>query len=321
VHKGERKVKTQKFLIGLLVLIVAVVAACAPAPAPTPVPTAKPTVPSVASSASATDLIAVANAYVDTANSGDLDKALAFYADDAIANTGVGLFIGKVQIGKWLANDIKTTKATPVDWKMQGALVVSTGSVALDRFTKIGITAVNYRSDYLIDKNGKIRYFGPIVTLTPDQQQKMRDAQASAPPAPTPSMNPIDVAKAYVDAANSGDFDKAYAFYADDSGAFVMNGSLLLTSKQQIGDLWLKDDVKTTRATAKDWQMNGNSVIATGTVSLDRFKKMGIDSVVYVAQYVIENGKIRFFYPTLQFTPDQAAKVQAAQQAQGAPTK
>lgn len=317
----REKMKTQTFLIGLLVLVVAVVAACAPVPTPTPVPTPVPTALPTAVPQSAIDPIAVAKAYVDTANSGDLDKALAFYADDAIANTGVGLFIGKAQISKWLANDIKTTKATPVDWKMQGALVVNAGTVTLDRFTKIGITAVNYRNDYLIDKNGKIRYFGPVVTLTPDQQQKMRDAQAGAPPTPTPSVNPIDVAKAYLDAANSGDFDKAYAFYADDSGAFVMNGSLLLTSKQQIGDRWLKDDVKTTRATVTNWQANGNSVIATGTVSLDRFKKMGIDSVVYVAQYVIENGKIRFFYPTLQFTPDQAAKVQAAQQAQGAPTK
>ncbi len=100
-----------------------------------------------------------------------------------------------------------------------------------------------------------------------------------------------------------------------------MNGALLLTSKQQIGNQWLKDGVKTTRATIQDVRMNGDVVIATGTVSPDRFKKLKINSVAYSAQYVIENGKIRFFYPTLQFTPDQAAKVQAAQQSQAAPTR
>lgn len=133
-------------------------------------------------------------------------------------------------------------------------------------------------------------------------------------------MDPITIVKAYVEAANAGDFDKASAFYADDSGAFMMNGSLLLTNRQQIADLWLKDDVKTTRATPRDWQANGNLVITSGTVSLDRFKKLGIDAVEYRAQYVVENGKIRFFYPTLQFTPEQLVKVQAAQQPQATPT-
>jgi ketosteroid isomerase-like protein len=311
---------TKNKLIGLLILLSVVVTACAPAATSVPqasaAQAAAPTQAAPAQAAPAQagmDPIAVAKAYVDTANSGDFDKALAFYADDAIANTGVGLFIGKAQIGKWLANDVKTTRATPSDWKMQGALVVNTGMVSLDRFTKAGIDAVQYRSEYLIDKTGKIRYFGPTVMLTPDQQQKMRAAQAGAPPAPTPSVNPIDVVKGYVEAANNGDFGKALAFYADDSGALVMNGARLLSGKNQIGD-WLKTDVQTTRATPADWQANGNVVITTGTVSLDRFKKLGIDPVQYRAQYVIDNGKIRFFYPSLQFTPDQLAKVQAAPQ-------
>ncbi len=319
---------TQTFLMSLFVLMIAVMTGCASAPTPTPVPptalpapTAKPTSPPTAQPQATGDPIAIAKAYVETLNTGDFDKALAFYAEDAIAHTPIGLFIGKAQIAKWLENDVKTTRPNPREWKMQGALVVNTGTVSLERFTKVGIASVEYRTEYLIDKNGKIRFFGPVVTLTPEQQQKMREAQAGAPPVPTPAVNPIDVVKAYVAAANSGDFEKAYAFFADDSGAFVMNGTLLLTNKQQIADLWLREDVKTTRATPKDYQANGNLVIATGMVSLDRFKKMGVDPIEYRAQYVVENGKLRFFYPTLQFTPEQAAKVQAAQQAQPAPTR
>jgi hypothetical protein len=38
-----------------------------------------------------------------------------------------------------------------------------------------------------------------------------------------------------------------------------------------------------------------------------------VDPIAYRAQFVVENGKIRFFYPTLQFTPEQLEKIQAAQ--------
>lgn len=306
--------KTQKVLIGLLALLVAVVTACAYAPTPMPIPPTAIPVPTAipAPVQAALDPIAVAMQYVEILNAGDFDKAFAFYADDAIANTPIGVFIGKAQIAKWLESDIKTTHPNPREWKMQGALVVNTGTVSLERFTKAGIASVEYRTEYLVDKNGKIRFFGPVVTLTPEQQQKMREAQAGAPQPPAPNVNPIDVAKAYVEAANTGDFDKAYSFFADDSGAFVANGTLLLSGKSKIAD-WLKTDVETTRATPKDWQANGNLVITTGMVSLDRFKKLGIEQVEYRAQYVVENGKIRFFYPTLLLTPEQAAKVQAAQ--------
>jgi ketosteroid isomerase-like protein len=304
---------TKNILTSLLVaLCVSVVmTACASAPTPTPVPTAVPTAKPTVPPQAAIDPTAIAKAYVEAANTGDLNQALAFYADDAIANTPIGVFIGKTQIAKWLANDVKTTRANPREWKMQGALVVNTGTVSLERFTKAGIAAVEYRNEYLIDKGGKIRFFAPVVTLTPEQQQKMREASAGAPPAPVPAVNPLDVVKAYVEAANAGDFAKAFAFFADDSGALVMNGALLLSGKSQIAD-WLTEDVKTTRATPKDWQVNGNLVITTGTVSLERFKKLGIDAVEYRAHYVVENGKIRFFYPALQFTPEQLTKVQAA---------
>jgi ketosteroid isomerase-like protein len=259
------------------------------------------------------DPIAVAQQYIQVLNTGNLDRALAFYADDAIVHTPVGLFIGKAQIARWLASENQSTRVSPRDWKMQGALVVSTGTVLLERFVKAGVGAVEFRSEYLVDKSGKIRFFGPVLTLTPEQQQKMREAQAGAPPAPAPSVNPIEVVKAYHETANTGDFEKTFAFFADDSGAFVMNGTLLLSGKKQIADLWLREDVKTTRVMPREYQANGNLVISMGMVSLERFRRIGVDPIAYRAQFVVENGKIRFFYPTLQFTPEQLEKIQAAQ--------
>ena len=209
----------------------------------------------------------------------------------------LGVFVGRDEISKWLTDDVKTTRAKVTDFQMQGSLVVVTGTVSLARFQKAGVGDVAYRAEYMV-AGGKVRFFAPTVQLTTDQQSKMKTAQANAPAVPTPQINPEDVAKAYVDAANSGDFDKTISFYADDAAALVMNNTLLLSGKDQISN-WLKGDVQTTRANPQDWQVNGNVVINTGMVSLARFTKLGISQVQYQSIYVVENGKIRFFQPTL----------------------
>ena len=284
-------------------------------------PTAAPTVPSSTATAainipvtSGQDPIQVVQAYVAAAESGDLQKALAYFAEDAVVKNGLGLFVGRQQIGGWLENDVKSTRSTPTGWKVQGPLVVTTGQVTLARFKQAGINSVAYRAEYMVDPSGKIRFFAPVVTLTPDQQQKLKAAQANAAPALTPEQNPLDVVKAYVAAANMGNLDQALAFYSDDSAALVINGTQLLSGKSQIAN-WLKSDVQTTRATPQDWQVNGSTVTNTGTVTLDRFKKLGIDSVQYSAEYVVEKGKIRYFRPTVSLTPEQQAIVQASQPA------
>ncbi len=163
-------------------------------------------------------------------------------------------------------------------------------------------------------EGGKIRFFAPTVQLTPDQQAKMKALQANAPAVPSTPINPEDVVQAYVEAANSGDFEKTISFYADDAAALVMNNTLLLSDKDQISD-WLKNDVQTTRATPQGWQVNGNVVINTGMVSLARFTKLGIGQVQYQSIYVVENGKIRFFRPTVILTPEQKAALQGVQPA------
>ena len=238
---------------------------------------------------------------MDTANTGDFEKTLAFYADDAVVYNPLGVFVGKDEISKWLTDDVKTTRAKAADFQMQGRMVVVTGTVSLARFQNAGIGDVAYRAEYMVD-GGKIRFFAPTVQLTPDQQSKMKTAQANAPAAATPQINPEDVVKAYVDAANTGDFDKTISFYADDAAALVMNNTLLLSGKDQISG-WLKSDVQTTRATPQSWQVNGNIVVNNGMVSLARFTQLGISQVQYQSIYVVENGKIRFFRPTLLLTP------------------
>ncbi len=307
--------RTRALVIPVVLLVIALLAACAPA-APTAAASNPASTVQTQSMSSSGDAISVVKAYMDTANTGDFNKTLAFYADDAVVYNPLGVFVGKDEISKWLTDDVKTTRVTPADMQMQGSMVVVTGTVSLDRFQKAGVGDVAFSADYMV-KDGKIRFFSPTVKLAPDQQAKMKAAQANAPAIPAQQVNPEDVAKAYVDAANSGDFNKALSFYADDAAALVMNNALLLSGKDQISN-WLKNDVQTTRATAQNWQVNGNVVTNTGTVSLARFTQLGISQVQYQSVYVVENGKIRLFWPIVMLTPDQQAIVRAAQPA---PTK
>jgi ketosteroid isomerase-like protein len=305
-------------VLSLSLLGIAFLAGCAatvsakPAPKPAAAALQNPA-PATQSLPPSNDAIRVVKAYMDTANTGDFNKTLAFYADDAVVYNPLGVFVGKDEISRWLTDDVKTTRAKAADFQMQGAMVVVTGTVSLARFQKAGIGEVAYRAEYMVS-DGKIRFFAPTVQLTPDQQTKMKTAQQQAPAVPTAQVNPEDVVKAYVNTANTGDFDKSIAFYADDAAALVMNNTLLLSGKDQITN-WLKSDVRTTRATPQDWQVNGNVVINKGMVSLARFTKLGISQVQYQSIYVVENGKIRFFRPTLILTPEQQAAIKAAQPA------
>ena len=308
--------KTRSLVIPYVLLAIAFLAGCTPALSATPVVKSATALPQnqaaiPQSLPSSNEAIGVVKAYVDTANTGDFEKTLAFYADDAVVYNPLGVFVGKAEISKWLTEDVKTTRAQATDFKMQGRMVVVTGTVSLARFQNAGIGEVAYRAEYMVD-SGKVRFFAPTVQLTPDQQSKMKTVQANAPVAPTPQINPEEVAKAYVDAANSGDFDKTISLYADDAAALVMNNTLLLSGKDQISG-WLKSDVQTTRAIPQNWQVNGNVVINNGMVSLARFTELGIGQVQYQSIYVVENGKIRFFEPTLLLTPQQQAAIQAAQ--------
>ncbi|MGE5223896.1 MAG: nuclear transport factor 2 family protein [Omnitrophica WOR_2 bacterium] len=302
-----RLLSTMTLVLGLLML-----AACASAPAKANLSNTSSQISSNSLPKTGLDRVAVVRAYVSKENTGDFQKTLAFYADDAVVDAPVGLFIGKQEIAMFLEKDVKTTRATPEKTYVDGPFVIDTGTVSLARFIQAGIGPTSYRTEYIIDNAGKIRFFTPATLLTPEQEVKWKAVLAKTGQPAAQAVNPIDVAKAYVQTANSGDFEKSLAYYADDSAALVQNGSLLLVGKQQIAN-WLQTDVLTTRAAPQDWQIQGNMVINTGTVSLARFKSLGIGSVQYRAIYIIQDGKIRFFRPIPILTPEQQEKIQSAQ--------
>jgi ketosteroid isomerase-like protein len=130
----------------------------------------------------------------------------------------------------------------------------------------------------------------------------------------SPAASPDMIVKSYVESANSGDFDKTFAFYADDA-VVKLNDGRVFTGKEEIAK-WLQEDVKTTRSAPKDFSVSGDVVTVHGMVTLARFEPLGINPLAYDLTVVVKDGKIALFIPKLLLTPEQQAKIaEAAAQA------
>jgi ketosteroid isomerase-like protein len=250
---------------------------------------------------------AVVKAYSAAVNAGDFDAIFALYADDAVVRSPAGLFVGKAAIGTWLQGAGEATAETLKDVQANGTTVIATGTVSLTRFKALGIDAVEFRAERIVE-NGKIRFFTTSVVLTPEQRAKV---MAAMPPAPSLAVDPVAVVKDYIATANTGDFEKTLAFFADD--AVVRTPVGLFVGKEAIRK-WLQEDVQGTRATPNEFQVinGGTTVINTGMVSTARFRAVGIDQSAYRSDYLITGDKISYFSPTPMLTPEQQAKVRAA---------
>ena len=123
---------------------------------------------------------------------------------------------------------------------------------------------------------------------------------------------PEAVVKNYIEAANTGDFDKTFAFYAGNAVVKLSDGRTF-TGKEEIGE-WLRDDVKSTQSTPQDFSVSGDVVTVHGMVTLARFEPLGINPIAYDLTVVVRNGRIALFMPKLLFTPEQQAKTAAATQ-------
>jgi len=161
---------TKSLFVSLVVLISILVSACAP---------------SAAGQSEEAPPDAIVKSYIETANSGDFDKAFAFYANDAVVKLNDGrTFTGREEIGKWLQEDVKGTHSVPTDFNVSGDVVTVHGMVTLARFEPLGINPIAYDLTVVM-KNGKIALFIPKLLLTPEQQAKIATATAQDAPMAT----------------------------------------------------------------------------------------------------------------------------------------
>jgi len=145
--------------------------------------------------------------------------------------------------------------------------------------------------------------FVVVISLTACTPIPSGQSQVAAPEA---------VVKSYIEAANTGDFDKSFAFYAGNA-VVKLNDGRTFTGKEEIGE-WLRGDVKSTQSAPKDFSVSGDVVTVNGMVTLARFEPLGINPIAYDLTVVVRNGRIALFMPRLLFTPEQQAKIAAAAQ-------
>ena len=132
-------------------------------------------------------------------------------------------------------------------------------------------------------------------------------ACAPIPPGRSQLADPETVVKSYIETANTGDFDKTFAFYAGNAVVKLSDGRTF-TGREEIGK-WLRDDVQSTRSIPKDFSVSGDVVTVHGKVTLARFESLGINPIAYDLTVVVRNGRIALFIPKLLFTPEQQAKI------------
>ena len=135
--------------------------------------------------------------------------------------------------------------------------------------------------------------------------------------APIPSgrsqmTDPEAIVKSYIEAANTGDFDKTFAFYAGNA-VVKLNDGRTFAGKEEIRK-WLREDVQRTQSVPKDFSVSGDVVTVHGMVTLARFEPLGINPIAYDLTVVVRSGRIALFMPKLLFTPEQQAKIATAAQ-------
>jgi LPXTG-motif cell wall-anchored protein len=123
--------------------------------------------------------------------------------------------------------------------------------------------------------------------------------------------DPVAVVTAFGEALNAGDGATALGLFADDAVVRTPGGGVY-TGKQQIGAYAQALIAQHYHAEVdrRDVQVAGERVISRGKVWLDEWRQLGIAPLESIAEAVVRDGKIVSLMGS--FTPESAAKLQAA---------
>lgn len=116
----------------------------------------------VALHAQETDPVAVVTALYEAVNAGDVEAALALYADDAVIHMPVpppdmpDTYTGKEEIRGWIENEVaRNTEYVLLGTQVDGPTVIATTSVADDVLRSFGLTNLEQNDEFSI-QDGKI---------------------------------------------------------------------------------------------------------------------------------------------------------------------
>ncbi|MGD2178195.1 MAG: nuclear transport factor 2 family protein [Anaerolineae bacterium] len=116
----------------------------------------------VALYAQETDLVAVVTDYYEAVNAGDVEAALALFADDGVVYMPVpppgmpDTYTGKEEIRGWIEGEVAmNTQFDLVDSEVDGTKVTATTSVADDVLRSFGLTSLEAKDEFTI-QDGKM---------------------------------------------------------------------------------------------------------------------------------------------------------------------
>jgi hypothetical protein len=129
--------------------------------------------------AQAADPLSVMKASLDAINAGNVDVAVATFADDAVFTTPTGSFKGKDQIRRAIMADVANhVQIEATNFQVAGDKVTYSFKQSNDRLRGLGIDFINGNTEAII-QNGKIMSLAG--TLTPESRATIQKAMAAAP--------------------------------------------------------------------------------------------------------------------------------------------
>ena len=205
--------KAKLFHVSAIVLVLVTLAACAAPAAAPPTPTLAPPA----------DAALVIKALVDALNAGDVEAAVAFYADDALRTQQPppagqsGVWTGKEQVRGFVKGLVADHfKVELSNLKAAGDKITYTCTFSTDTYRKLGVAPLVAVEEAMLEK-GKIK--SQTVTVTPESVAKIQAALAAAQakaatPTPTPpsaaAIKPIQIPQASI---RVGNLDRTYLYY------------------------------------------------------------------------------------------------------------
>jgi ketosteroid isomerase-like protein len=128
----------------------------------------------------ATDPMAVAQALTDASNSGNIERVLALFTDDAVIipvppppPPAPEVSTGKQQIREWFEPQMQNLTVSSRNFQVSGDTVTWDATVSADVFQQMGIDAFDVTAEATVQE-GKLSSF--TVTQTPETVSRFRKA-------------------------------------------------------------------------------------------------------------------------------------------------
>jgi ketosteroid isomerase-like protein len=131
-------------------------------------------------STGATDPMTVVQAFNEASNSGDVERVLALFSDDAVIRTvppppppSPEVSTGKQQVREWFEPQMPNLHVESRNMRASGDTVTWDATVSGDLFRQMGIDSFDVMAEAVV-KGGKITSF--TVTQTPEAVSKFQKA-------------------------------------------------------------------------------------------------------------------------------------------------